>query len=437
MLRREIKHKWLPLVSCILLSKPVLSAGPGAGGAHVQMRLELELDRLTCVVHENLAFKVRMFNPNQFPVELRGFEMDSYIEPEVHLLLEDGKTLHLRHHPSDSAWTRTPVTIPGGGLLEKHRFLWNDNIASLAWPEHPGTFELRLDTHLSTARLVGESERRQIDWERPIAELRVRPAGPLDRQASDWLRGRLEEEQRRKTVPGIARDVTAERIRIYAEFLDRFPDSAYAAAIRWETAKLLVGHESTLKDEPVMVDLFDECLMFCLERGGAYAEEFVEWDRNRGGNGYLNLAIKHERWTLVKRIVDALDHRHPEDEAGKLWRHALVVGLRESGDAARRILKTIVEEFPEDRYAEAARGRIQDIDRGSWPPKPPDEEERLYKRAAREATRSPDNGRRMLVDVLERFPEGRYRTQIRALIDAIDDGTWPPKLPQPAEPDTP
>ena len=221
---------------------------------------------------------------------------------------------------------------------------------------------------------------------------------------------------------------------MYDEFLRRFPDSSYASAIRWELVKLLqreIGDQwSPLHNNPGMVDLWEECLKSCFDRGGAFAEEYIDWDMKIGGNRYLDFAVTHERWALVDRILEALDRRHPENEAAKILRRARVTGHRESAGAARRMLETVIEKFSEHRCAEAARKQIENIDRGRWPPKPGDDEQKLYEAAAREVYRSPENGRRMLESVLEQFPNGRYRIQIRGLIDAIEDGSWPPKLPQ-------
>jgi hypothetical protein len=326
--------------------------------------------------------------------------------------------------------------------LEKHRFIFDDNIGGLWWPNDSGVFKLRGKFTLGD---VPQEQRQQptgpIEWEYPITELRVLPADLGDLTAWNWLAPRLSafHESARGGGPR-EESVGVRKLRIFGEFLERFPDSSYAPAIRWETTSLLydaLQNWTYVEAHPEAIDLFDECLTFCLEKGGAYAEEFVEWHRDRGGNIYLDLAIKHERWTLVERMLEALDKRHPDDEGAALWRRARVAGVRESGEAARRILETIVEKFPGDRYAEASRVRIQDIDRGAWPPKPPDEEERLYKAALREGARSPEKGRRMLVDVLERFPDGRFSRQTRLTIDAIDDGSWPPKPPEPPATNTP
>lgn len=355
-----------------LLTYPGVTNGqPRQDLSSVPMLLELDLDHPTSTIHENWTFTVRIVNPNNFAVELRGFEMESYIEPEVYVILENGRQVQLRYHATDSAWTKAPVHIPPGGAVEKHRFLWNDNIAATWWPKQPGTYALMLKTHLSTVLADGELRRRSIEWDHPIAMLRVLAPNALDRQASAWLLERFGEQRRRKSVPGVPRDVTVERVRMYDEFLSRFADSSYAPAIRWETVKLLLsslGNDRVPDDEvPQMVDLFDECIRECLDKGGAYAEEFVQWDMGIGGNRPMALAIKYGKMPLADRIVEELDKHHPEDEAAKLWRHAHLAGYEQSGKAARDILESIIKRFPDSRYANPARNQIKNIDLKAWP----------------------------------------------------------------------
>ncbi len=345
------------LVWSLLGQGVAIDGNPGQDLPMIRMRLELELDIPTCAIHENFPFKVRIVNPNAFAVELRGFELSSYIEPEVHLLLETADTLHLRNGATDSAWTRTPVTILPGGVVEKERLLWNDNLPSLAWPDEPGVYQLQLKTHLSTCRIVGESKRRRIDWERPIVELRVEAPSPLDRQASDWLYQRFMEQRRTKSIPGIPRDVEVERVRMYDEFLRRFSDSSYALAIRWETVKLLqdkLGNRAIPADDvEQMVDLFDECLTFCLKQGGAYAEEFLTWyaDGRAGGSEVLELAFMHGRGALFKRLVEEIDRKYPDDAEGILYRRVIVAGLTESMEETDKIGQKLKNRFPNSRYA--------------------------------------------------------------------------------------
>lgn len=363
MFTRSRRYSWLASLSCLLVPK-LGTLADGVEGAPIPMRLEIELAKETYVVHENPSFTVRLVNPNDFPVELRGFEMDSYIEPEVHLLLDSGEELHLRYHPSDSAWTRSPVTIVAGGALEKQRFLWNENLPTVEWPADVGRFELQLRTHLSSARVAGEADRRRIAWERPIVELRVQSAGPSDRMAWAWLEPRFidYEGSLKNPKPG-DEHVALRRLRIYHEFLGRFADSSYAPAIRWETAKLLneeLGNNRIPEEEVAdMVDLFEESLNFCLDRGGAYSDDFLKMDRHSSAESAMQFARKHNKLDLLKRIVKAVDQKYPEDEPGILYRRFLVSCETGSLEDARRVVEILDQRFPDSRYTERARRSLQ------------------------------------------------------------------------------
>ncbi|UCC32196.1 MAG: hypothetical protein JSU86_07920, partial [Phycisphaerales bacterium] len=246
---------------------------PDASERVIPMRLEIILDSPRCVVLENFTLKVRMINPNDFPVTLRGFKM-GYIEPEIHFLGSDGEYHHLYYGAMDSAFHHKPVTVPAHEFLEHHRFLFK-YFDWQRWPVHPGVFALRPKTHLSRGRIDPDGEWAPIAWECPSVELRVEAQSWDDRKAVEFLRKRLLEYDEAPIDVHNETPVNVFRANLFREFLDRYPNAVYAPEIRWELAKLLVGDESTLKDEP-MVDLFDECLTFCLERGGAYAEEFLE-----------------------------------------------------------------------------------------------------------------------------------------------------------------
>lgn len=435
---RSLVHAYC-LAYCLSICSADADAQNGIPVPPINMMLELALDSPTCVLHGNFSFTVRILNPNAFPVTFRGFEMDSYIEPEIHLLRKDNSSLHLRYRALDSALTNTPITILAGQTLEKRRFLWMDNLASLAWPDIPGRYQLCASSAMLHARVGAGEVWHPVEWSFPISELRVQAPGPADRRAWEWLAPRLEqyEQALRHPNPG-DESVSVRKVRIYHEFLVRFPDSSYAPAIRWETAKLLLselGNKRVPDDEvPQLVQLLDDCLTFCLGRGGAYAEEFLEVQKGSWRNQALDFAIEHRRMELADLITDRLDERHPENESAKLYRRGFVAGYKESGEAARQILEIIVEKFPDDEYAEYARKQIEHIERGWWPPKPIDEESALYNAAGKRVYESPEEGRRMLQELLERYPNGRYTKQIRDLISAIDEGTWPPHPIRKSEP---
>ncbi|RMH34761.1 MAG: hypothetical protein D6690_10040 [Nitrospirae bacterium] len=397
----------------------------------IPMRIELILDSPTCIVHENFAFRMRVVNPNDFPVIIPGINLDYYVEPTIYWVRDDQEDMVLRNEPTVNPWTRFPIIIAAGQALEIHRFLWHDQGVTLRWPGEPGVYMLQPQFNVQV-RLEADGEWYPIAWDRPIAEVRVLPMGPLDRRAWAWLEPRLRayDEWLRNPKPS-RENVGVEKVRIYGEFLKRFPDCTYARAIRWETAKLLarlLGNDAIEGDAVAkMVDLFEECFTFCLKQGGAYAEEFLEWNMDRGGNRAMSLGLRYRKYNLVRSLLSALDERDPGDRAASGYRWAILSGYEQSAGVARTQLARLIRGFPKSQYAAPAQKLIDAIDRGAWPPKPPDEQMLLYEAAGRSALAGDvPKAREMIKTYLQRFPNGRYVNQARALLKALDDGSWPP-----------
>ena len=159
------------------------------------------------------------------------------------------------------------------------------------------------------------------------------------------------------------------------------------------------------------------------------SEEVYRWTDEKGTIHFTDDVSKiPEKFRREAAGIDMTGERAEEDRE-----------MRESGksrEPVRRIdrVRGYLEKI--DQKIEAKK-KIENIDRGRWPPELPDEETTSYESAARAVYRSPEEGRKMLETHLERFPNGRYTKQIRLLIVAIDVGSWPPKLPQAPNADTP
>ena len=75
------------------------------------MHLEVTLESDRYVVLENIPLSVRIVNPNDYAVTLRGFDF-GYIEPKLEGTLPDGEFVHLFDGAHVSAWRKEPVVIP-------------------------------------------------------------------------------------------------------------------------------------------------------------------------------------------------------------------------------------------------------------------------------------------------------------------------------------
>ena len=345
-----------------LLALPV--DGIDADDQVIRMRIELELDERECVVLQNPTLRMRIHNPNDFAVILPGFTM-GYIEPEIHFLA-DGKWRRAYYGAMDSAWHHGTVAIPARGVLEHHRFLFN-GFSWERWPISPGVFQLRAQTHLSRARLNAEGSWISVEWTCPTTEMRVIPQTRRDRLGMDFLRAGITERRAVDAGPDEDPSSNVFRIGLYREFLNRYPDVAYAPEIRWNLVRLLAAEidsqHSVLAGDAEMLDLFAECLTFCLNRGGAYSAEFLDWDLDAGKYAFTELAMKHDRVDLLKRIVDQLHGKYPKDEEARLYRRVLVAGVTESIEQARTIAKTLDQRFPNGKYARHSASLLRSLER--------------------------------------------------------------------------
>ena len=126
-----------------------------------------------------------------------------------------------------------------------------------------------------------------------------------------------------------------------------------------------LGNERIPEEEvPHMVELFDECLTFCLDQGGAYTEEFLQFRPYTGADSLMRLAGKLRRFDLLKRIVKKLDEKYPDDEEAKLYRHFAVVRETESLEAARRVAERLCRQFPDGKYHKRAERELFWLERG-------------------------------------------------------------------------
>ena len=341
----------------------------------IPLRLEISMDQPTCVIHENFPITLRIVNPNDFPVNVPGFAM-GYVEPAIELILEGGRTANLRSKRGDSAYRGTPLTIPPNGELTRSRFVFDDNVGCLWWPDESGVFSIQARFTLGDVPVEQRVHPAgAVHWERPIARVRVEPGGSSDRRAWDLLEHQLityEESLRNSTTDAESSDIR--KIRLYGEFLERFGDSTYAAAIRWETGRLLervVGNRGFMENEiEPMVDLLEECVTYCLDRGGAFAEEFLVWEPSRGDNPLIEIAAQHRRWALFKRMIQELDAKYPDDEAAIRYRKVLLSAAFDSMEVLEQEIAKYQARYPEGIYLRNPNGIVRSFARFRGLPEP-------------------------------------------------------------------
>ena len=128
-------------------------------------------------------------------------------------------------------------------------------------------------------------------------------------------------------------------------------------------AKLLPAEiespHSPLFNDRNLIELYAECLGDCLKRGGAFAEEFLNWDAEGASCRVMELAIRFGQVDLVQRISDELDHKYPDDEPAKLLRHVVVAGVKGDMDEAQKTAEELSRRFPKSVYV---RGLPQTLD---------------------------------------------------------------------------
>ncbi len=409
----------------------------------VPMRLQLDFDGQRYLVGENFPIIVRIINPNTYSVYLEGFEFGR-LEPHIAMAFPEGIVFPGEEEFFDislggmiSAMGGPPVLVPARGDLQHRRLVYIGTKLDMGhWVlMPPGTYRVQVKSHVSAVTLDEPRRYTKVDWTSEVLAFTLTMPTGRDAAALEFLRQKANElaEHERTPEPGFRR--VRFELSVYPQFLERFPDTIYAPEIRWRVAKLLddeLGNDRIAEqDVPQMLELWEQSLTFCLERGGAYAEEFVHLRKDEPTNHQMELAERLRRFDLLKRIITAIDRRYPDDEAGILFRRAIVAGHTESPGEARKILQSLVERFPDDPHAKNAGNMIESIDRGRWPAEPPDEETVMYRAAAKAAQwQSREEAHKTVQAVLDRFPNGRYASPIRALLEAIDNGTWPPKLPQ-------
>jgi len=331
------------------------------------MRIELQVDKALYYVGEDFPITVRIANPNGFDVYLRGFEFGP-LEPRLMIRFPTEDDFQdFSNAGTISPFGGPPVVIPASGYIEHRRLVFIDTrIYGGHWTlMAPGTYRMRFDSSLTSVRRDNESDSAKIAW--GLDEIGITLMMPSGRNALalEFLRGKATElaEQERNPRQGFETD--RYKLRFYGEFLDRFGDTVYAPEIRWELTKL-AAHElqdphGPLYRDKQLADIFGQCLTYCLDRGGAYSDEFLRWELNRGGSQIMELLKQLGQFELFKRMADELDRKYPTDEEGKLLRRVWIEALTGDEDKARKIGQDLSDRFPTYPWSRNITGTIDSL----------------------------------------------------------------------------
>ena len=353
-------------ISSLILTASALTAHARGADDRVKMRLEVEVEASRVVVGENFPVTIRVVNPNPVQVDVRGF-LFAYDNPMLEVSLDGGESFICIHIGPDY-WSnnRDVLSAPAKGSVSFTRLLYHV-FDDERWPMEPGVCYLRSCQPGTSGRRQGEENWVRVDWESVPVRIDVRGPSALDRRAWQFMAERLKTYGRRNRA-GTAEPLVAFREQLYTEFLERFPESVYAPEIKWHLAKVLarrLGHHDVPEEEAARerwAALLKECLGFCLERGGPYAEPFVTWEPNARPFGPFQYALSSGLFEVGEMLADALDRRYPDDAAAKRYRRGLIAYFRGSMGKAQEHFEVVEKEFPESPYAEDARRMQRSIE---------------------------------------------------------------------------
>lgn len=301
------------IVTCFLMgsiSLPARGLAP-PDSESLTMRLELELEDAGVVVMENPILTVRVVNPNAFTVSLPRFNF-GYLEPEIIVLRTEQETLRITH--GDTSARGAGIVIQPKKSIEIRRFLHYEVVLP-RWPVESGLFRLSLRAPVSQARREDTGEWVPIEWEVVEANLRVEPGGLRDIQARDFLERRFALRAESFRVGSFEPSSRVFQITLFQEFLQRFPESVYAPEIRREFTRLFLTLEKMEHRQLEPGDFanqFEECVMYCLDKGSAYAAEILKWEESRA-NSFVEFAVMNDRVALLCRLIEEIDASHPSD----------------------------------------------------------------------------------------------------------------------------
>jgi hypothetical protein len=336
----------------------------------VSMRLQLDVSAGRYFVGENFPITVRIVNPNPYDVYLSGFDFGA-LEPHTEIAFPGRQEFEdISRGGTISAMGGPPLRISAKASIEHRRLVYSgtrlDGAHWLAMPA--GMYRMRLRSTVGAVRPGDPRRYVAVNWASQEVQFTLIVPRGHDLAALGFLGEKARQLAQHMSDPNPHKtDMTRLRLIFWKEFVERFGDSAYAPEIRLELATLLkqeIGEkQSAFYKDAEMIALLDECLQFCIEQGGAYADPFVWWKADHGGNYTLEFALIHNRGGLLKVIVEAIDRKYPNDEAAKLFRKVLVVGTTESLEAARPAVKELTERFPKSDYVRMAEEALRNLER--------------------------------------------------------------------------
>jgi|GEM_PF-2125753 len=367
------------------LCVPAMNA-KGQDSAHypeepVPMRLEVDIPSDRYYVGENFPVAIRIVNPNSFDVFLGGFDFGP-LEPHTEIGFPEGTVFpeEARHLENEefvdismggtiSAMGGEPVLVPARTHIEQRRLIYIGTKLDMGhWVVMPpGTYRIRFRPTMGAVTPGQPRGYPKVNWSLDVQEFFLTMPGKRDREALEFLRHQVQVLIERERDPVAGSRSPPYKLDMYRQFLARFSDTTYEPEIRWRTAKLLVEKlgNGWVPDEGVesMLDLLENCLTFCLERGGAYAEDFLEWHVEGGGSNVFEYVGMHCRHELFELLIRKLDERYPADEEASTYRRIVELIVTEKFNAGRVAAEAFKTKYPDSKYRRHIEGALRSLER--------------------------------------------------------------------------
>jgi hypothetical protein len=336
-------------LSCAAAQQP--SASPA-----VQLVIEVVPGSNTCLVHENIPLTIRIKNPNAFSVRTPPGLSLGYDGLVLEAMIADGTFARLGSAEPARA---EPLEIPAGATLQFQRFVYDELLLEEPWPFRSGPQSLRATFPGEDGRDASSNALR-IEWVSKEGTIQAREGSPRDQAAWAFLaraRRQLVQEKSSSNATPLSLRLT----NLYRQFLQEYGDTPYAADVRrrlvTQVERLIASDSRLMSADKIpgdLIEVLEENVRYCLERGAPYSSEVLEVDEGKLGRDVAESLAKAGRYTTLDMMSAKLDQGGPEDRAAGLFLRAQVLAHRGDFAGARDILNTLRQDFAATRFGQKA-----------------------------------------------------------------------------------